>query len=77
MLSLKGVSDAILHKELSHILTVEQRAAAINALLQSGRLELFSSGTGLVYKEVVRSEAIRWVCSPLDLTYVLQFMMLI
>ncbi|CAD7701120.1 unnamed protein product [Ostreobium quekettii] len=56
----EGASDAILERELADLLTVEQRANAINSLLQTGRLQLFSSGTGLVYKEVDLNVAIKF-----------------
>eukprot|EP00210_Caulerpa_lentillifera_P002088 g2003.t1 len=48
----EGVSDETLQKEIGDKLTVQERASAINKLLQSSRIELFSGANGLVYKSV-------------------------
>ncbi|GMH33263.1 hypothetical protein BSKO_01097 [Bryopsis sp. KO-2023] len=56
----EGVTDGALEKELEGQMSPQDRATTINALLTSGRLQLFSSNGGLVYKEINQEEALRF-----------------
>lgn len=57
----QGITDDILAKELPPNLSTNDRAAAINKLLNSKRLQLFEQQTGstrqIAYKEVTAEEA--------------------
>ena len=64
---LQGVDDETLHKEVGHKLSLQDRAATINKLLQTSRIELFSSGDGLVYKMVNLEQAVKCGLSNLTL----------
>ena len=57
--SVKGVNDETLHEEVGHKLSLQERATTINKLLQTSRIELFSSGDGLVYKLVNLEQAVK------------------
>lgn len=58
----QGVSNDVLESELKDSLSAQERANAINSLLRVGRLQIFSSKDGLVYKEIDQEEASRYIC---------------
>eukprot|EP00271_Cylindrocystis_brebissonii_P005068 TRINITY_DN17008_c0_g2_i1.p1 TRINITY_DN17008_c0_g2~~TRINITY_DN17008_c0_g2_i1.p1 ORF type:complete len:210 (-),score=47.15 TRINITY_DN17008_c0_g2_i1:119-748(-) len=54
----EGIPEDLFDAGLAHF-TLDQRAAAINVLLQSHSLQIFQKGTTLVYKEQAQQDALK------------------